>query len=439
MPPRKTDRICVVGAGPGGLSAAFFLEERGYEHVAVLEKSDQVAGKARTWWVDGTPIDLGALDVGKPDKLIRAMAAVVGQPLVRTAKLGILDLATGTVTSEISDLMKGVGKLRLGWLVLKYLYYTGIRYAPYLESPGMVGAPQDLTAPMSVWLDRHGLADLRPIFEYSCTNFGYGPLDEIPAAYLLRFIDLGDFLEVLDVDIGIDSWPKNFKNGYQSLWEGVAGRLRNVRTGVSIEGVRRHPMSADPVRVHIRGQPEAETFDHVIVACCLDSSIGDVLADIAPPTRELFDRVIVQPYTTTVCKVKGLPRLALSTIPLTSDGRTACLIKNWNQGEGSAFYVMNRDGETDEELFRNICNDMAGVGTVDGKPDEVTVEACVHQENWRYFPHVSSEDMANAFYEQLEALQGRFNTYFTGGLMGFETVHNTMRYSESLVQRFFPA
>ena len=43
------------------------------------------------------------------------------------------------------------------------------------------------------------------------------------------------------------------------------------------------------------------------------------------------------------------------------------------------------------------------------------------------------------FYDDFERMQGVGNTYFTGGLLGFETVGNTVRYSESLVERFFPA
>ena len=435
--PKKDDRICVVGAGPGGLSAAFFLAERGYANVTVLEKAEQVGGKARSWWVDGTPIDLGALDVAKPYHRIRALAALVGQPLVQTAGLGLINYANKSATSEISTLMNGVGKLKLGWLMAKYLYYTGIRYANYLEQPGFTKAPPELAAPMSVFLERTGLSDLRPIFDYACTNFGYGPVDKIPAAYLMRFMDFGDFVEVLEVDLGIATWPRNFVNGYQSLWEAVAGRLSALRLGVTIESITRHPLTPNPVHVRIAGR--TEHYDHVIVACCLDSSIGTLVADLSGPDRELFGRIKTQPYTTTVCRMRGLPRLALGAIPIAPDGHVLCLIKNWDKGDGSAFYIMNPEGLPAERIFENIRADMASLRTLDGKPLDLHVDELMHYEAWKYFPHVSSEDFAKGFYDEFERLQGSANTYFTGGMLGFETVHTTMRYSESVVERFFPA
>jgi len=435
--PQKSDRICIIGAGPGGLSSAFFLNERGYQNVTVLEKSELVGGKARSWWVDGTPIDLGALDVGRNYRRVRALAKLVGQPLVRTAKLGMMDPRTGVAASKLDRLTRGVGKLRLAWMMLKYLYLTGIRYANYLEQPGMQNVPPALTPPLSDWLHSHGMDDLRPMFDYICTNFGYGPVDVIPAAYLLRFIDFGNMLEMLSVDLGFRSWPRNFHEGYQSLWEGVAGQLPDVRLGVEIEGVTRHPDEADPVQVRIAGKSEPLGFEHVIIACCLDPSIGNLVRDLEEKQLALFCSIKTQPYSTTVCRIHGLPRISLGAIPLPPQGHTYCFIKNWDQGEGAAFYIMNRDGLTDEQLFANLRSDMASLSTLDGEKIEVRVNEIVHHENWKYFPHVLTDDLAAGFYDSFERMQGDNATYFTGGLLGFETVGCTMRYSEGLVQRFF--
>jgi len=44
MAQRKTKRVLVVGAGPGGLTAAMILGRRGYE-VEVFEKQPQVGGR----------------------------------------------------------------------------------------------------------------------------------------------------------------------------------------------------------------------------------------------------------------------------------------------------------------------------------------------------------------------------------------------------------
>ena len=42
----KTDeRICIIGGGPAGLSAAMYLEKKGYKNYVIYEKLNKVGGK----------------------------------------------------------------------------------------------------------------------------------------------------------------------------------------------------------------------------------------------------------------------------------------------------------------------------------------------------------------------------------------------------------
>ena len=47
--------VVIVGAGPGGLTAAYLLTKRG-EHPVVLEADDVVGGISRTVVRDGWPV-----------------------------------------------------------------------------------------------------------------------------------------------------------------------------------------------------------------------------------------------------------------------------------------------------------------------------------------------------------------------------------------------
>ena len=42
----KNDRICIIGGGPAGISAAVFLEQKGYENYVIYEKLNKVGGKS---------------------------------------------------------------------------------------------------------------------------------------------------------------------------------------------------------------------------------------------------------------------------------------------------------------------------------------------------------------------------------------------------------
>jgi protoporphyrinogen oxidase len=39
------ERICIIGGGPAGLSAAMYLEKKGYKNYVIYEKDNRVGGK----------------------------------------------------------------------------------------------------------------------------------------------------------------------------------------------------------------------------------------------------------------------------------------------------------------------------------------------------------------------------------------------------------
>jgi len=53
-------RICVIGAGPGGLSLAHFLQKNGYNNVHVYEKHHVVGGKATGVWCESRQQYIGS-------------------------------------------------------------------------------------------------------------------------------------------------------------------------------------------------------------------------------------------------------------------------------------------------------------------------------------------------------------------------------------------
>ena len=56
----KNARIAIIGAGPAGLSTAWFLMKQGFKRVTVLEKLGRVGGLCKSITIDGMSYDLGA-------------------------------------------------------------------------------------------------------------------------------------------------------------------------------------------------------------------------------------------------------------------------------------------------------------------------------------------------------------------------------------------
>ena len=56
----------VIGSGFSGLSAACYLAKDGYQ-VTVMEKNEQIGGRAREWEQDGFKFDMGPSWYWMPD------------------------------------------------------------------------------------------------------------------------------------------------------------------------------------------------------------------------------------------------------------------------------------------------------------------------------------------------------------------------------------
>ncbi|MBR0050329.1 MAG: aminooxidase, partial [Firmicutes bacterium] len=54
-----------------------------------------------------------------------------------------------------------------------------------------------------------------------------------------------------------------------------------------------------------------------------------------------------------------------------------------------------------------------------------------------YFPHVFSEDYTAGWYDKVEAMQGKYDTFYAGEVMSYGDMDETAEYSRELVDRFF--
>ncbi|MBQ4381483.1 MAG: hypothetical protein II794_01945, partial [Oscillospiraceae bacterium] len=54
-----------------------------------------------------------------------------------------------------------------------------------------------------------------------------------------------------------------------------------------------------------------------------------------------------------------------------------------------------------------------------------------------YFPHVFSKDYTEGWYDKVEAMQGKYDTFYAGEIMSFGDMDETAEYSRELVERFF--
>lgn len=405
-------RIAVLGAGAAGLSIAHALEHAGYRHVTVLERSDRVGGKCCTIDLEGRSYELGAALLTPAYQHVRALAREVGARVTPKISGICLDLETGRKTFRVPA-VRDASTLDLG-IALARLCAELVHHRRVLH-PGFSAVDPKLARPFTEWAGSRGLMTAARLMEPWFTTFGYGYVDEMPAAYVLKYAALfGPAFELLD-------------GGYQGLWERVARRL-DVRRNVDVRAVRR-----DDDGVAIEWNGRTTRFDALIVACPVDAALA--VLDAGTEERDLLSRVRWQDYRVVVASVKRF-----------CDGRYVFFPKHFaSSTRGHPMFTYRRWADSDVRLFYAFG---AGDTSLDETAERVaeTVRAAggeltrVHRTvGWRYFPHVTPADMAAGFYDRLEALQGERRTFHAGELLSFGTVENVVAYSNTLVQRGFGA
>ena len=412
-------RVCVIGAGASGLTAARELEKLGHR-VTVLERQGEVGGKCGSVQVGGRWYDLGGHVCTARYVTLARMVAELGLTTMPVTPARPFDMVTGRPSP-----MEGPTELARHWL--RYVQ-TRDRDFPGILAPGLAPVARTLAAPVADWLATNGLEGFarHSALMYTSCGYGYMQEPELPALYFLKFAEL---LVGAPPDAPLPRfWT--IEHGFLKLWKTVAAGLRDLRLNTSVRAVERMPSG---VRVHT--ETESLEFDEVVVATPLHE-VPPFLSP-TPEEREIFGKVRRYDYYTTIVSAEGLPEDGFFLLqPHASEpgweGRAVAVHQRY-PGDGMAIaYAYGKPGVDDgEAIVRRLREDLGRMG---GRMGEVHTQV-----RWDYFPHFSSEDIANGIYDRLEGLQGQNHTFYVGSLLNFELVESNVAYATALVERHFSA
>ena len=435
-------RIAIIGAGPAGMSAAWFLKQNGYRDVRVFEKADRVGGKCLTFPFEGRQFDLAAHEMLAGYGDVMDIATALGVPTTGYQNVLVYDRGS----KQYMDMMQatqsgGYGKLAIVWASLRYLWLLLTRYRRFSQpGSGFAGAPPDLLQPLASWLREQRLEALTETILFVMKVQGFGRLDQIPAAYFVKFQGPRNWISnVLHVAGLVQYWPRVFKHGFQSLWDAVAEQV-DVHLGTRITAVRRVPApgtNSIAVTIDFEGRP-SETFDCVILSCPLDlPTLRGIGLDVGRQEEQVLEKVRYVNFVTTACTARGIPAGVVGTIPLPPLLDYTGYIKIYADSPMTIFFNLSPTPEVDQhEVMERIRAQVAALPPHEGTTAHVTGQ---HEHKvWPYFPHVDLTDFRAGFYDQLESLQGFRHTYYSSSLLAFETVGTTVAYSRGLIDRYFP-
>jgi predicted NAD/FAD-binding protein len=436
----KLRRILVVGAGSAGLSAAWYLKQKGYQHVDVVESSDRVGGKCKSLKHQGKPYEMGAFTVTPGYRNVIKLAKTFGVALEKQPPRHAFSMRRKQVMAIKDAMLKDFTFFTLLLSVLRY-YGKLWRYRSALSKPGLASNNpskiyDELAQPFQKWLVENKMLGLQGLFRITITDMGYGRFSEIPTLYVLKYLNFWNFTTLLLYGAGLGKgMPKRFKHGFESLWQSVATSL-NVSLKTDILSVKRGEQIQVELLTHgttaKHNRQETKLYDAIIIACPPDRLV-DVM-DYSDEERGLISQFKYSPYVVNLFEVSGMPNEVIGAINEEKVGDPKEIMRPWASANGAVAYSVQKGDLSDEDIINQARHSI----NVLYRHYPVTVDEHIHTEKWHYFPHVGSKEIGDGqFYFKFEQLQGQNNTYFTGSYLSFETVELAVSYSRQLVRKYF--
>jgi len=473
----KNTRIAIIGAGPAGLSAGMYLEQKGYENYVIFEKTDHVGGKCKSPYFHGKRHEMGAL-MGVPSYYavqdVEKFAGVThdGPKLHRSYLLpnGKKDTRFDKKLSNLYHLYKLKKQIKKFGKILETKYkgydicgHLGVsegRYEGFAVTPGREPVKgvnpnlKDLALPFKEFVEMNKVPLVQEIWIQPFTSFGYGYFDEIPAAYVLKYLDFQTMMNFVKINL----WT--WKDGTQSIYEALNDKLKHpARLNSTVTKIVR----GDKVTITVNG--EEEVFDKLIITAPLQ--VGEIknpiaqgldsYLDVTDKERELFSKIDYERYDTFAFNVpkEKYPKTSLYVVDnMTPEtvGHGMVYYMRWidEPNQPLIAYRLRKHKErnetveeykarpelTYEETMATCIDDIKKLG-LDPVKDENGKEKIELEFQTYYFPHIFSEDYAAGWYEKVEGMQGENNTFYAGEIMSFGDMDETIEYSRDLVNRFF--
>ena len=466
-----TDRICIIGGGPAGISAAMYLEKKGYENYVIYERQNKVGGKCFSPLIDvngeSRTYETGAIMGAITYHAVHEVEEFAGVdhadgPNMRRMdrdksgkEIFPFDPKKNFSISKMFSLLKLKKQMKKLVEIMETKYkgydcygHRGVAQGRYNGlSKGLDDALQmidgvnpnlkDLALPFDQFCKLNGVEEVMRIWIGPYTSFGYGYFDEIPAAYVMKYLDTTTAIEFINMRL----WT--WKNGTQSIYEAANKKLKNpalLNTEV-VKVVR--PAEGTDGKIEITVKDEAgertEEFDQLIITTPLDHFVQ--YADARDEEKELFSKIIHEKYVDFIARFDKdagptISGYIFDNMTVERLGHAMVYYHRWEDQQANCpstvYALRNHMGSTDVPYDKTIdlmMEDMKACG--------FPVRERLYEQETYYCPHVSPKDYADGWYDKLDAMQGKQKTWYAGEVMGFGDMEDTCAASRDLVDRFF--
>ncbi len=427
----KNTRICIVGAGPGGLMSALTLRRLGYNHVTVLNRdachAHHIGGKCHTVKHDEIACDTGAVFVLGTYPTVKRLAKQADIQLIKSPPFVIQckDGSTrpfGCPPHPISFWKKAAEYIRIFIQVIKY--HQIFKCSVGEVHPRIV---KDLALPYSDWVAKYRLNFFNGAVYPLMRSFGFGYDEQkVPAVYILKcfpcFTTNGNWLSLWNPS-KIDLY--RIKEGYGGLWKRLGSDL-DILSDIKVDQIQRNEHGGV---VHHNGNMKTE-FDKLILSCPLDEALK--FLDASSEEKAIFSKIKCFSVWQAIVQAEGLgDAVIIEKYQSHAFVGHAMSYHRYNPEKNWYYFFGYTGGKPENEIMEILKKDIEDFG---GRLLSEPILRC-----WKDFdPHFNTKDVADGYQGRLEKLQGKNSTYYSGALLNPFGVELVASYAEKLMKKHFP-
>ena len=411
----QNTRIGIVGAGPGGISMAKILAEKGYKNVTIFEKEKEIGGKSWSVAHEGLVHELGtcyaALGYGQAFKWMKetGVRKINNEPAFIAGK-------------KYHTYAYG-GKSK--WAALQEF----LRYRKYWQKfhKGQI-PPEVYSLPTLEWLQANRFDILIRSMHRGMTAMGYGFLEEVPLYHTFQWVNPAMIIT------GAINAVYEPVQGWQTLWQRLAEPMQ-VYLDCEVEGVVRG--NAKPQLLTKHGTFE---FDEIILTLPLsdagnmleftkeEQTVVDAIRWGALKTNLVVTREWYQDESIRVYKPQVASRATAKMGHLMAVRRTSTQkLPNNSYGNITPGYVCYQMAEShSSEALRKLLHE-------DLSKEGVKNYQIVAERKWRYMPFFKTEALQNGIVNTLKNMQGKDHCWYSGCVFSHESIRNIVEFNKQLV------
>lgn len=436
------DPICIVGAGPSGLTIANGLEDKGFSTI-IFEKNPVVGGKCQEYY-DPLFHPLGALLLSnvtyKETLPVVEASGVPLLPFANTAKTWLFDWITGEV--QEAPLSPPELFLLVQEDTQRYTVFWNNIFSPKMTNIGYKnGIPEEYTVPFLQWLSANNLTSLQPIFEAGMVPYGYGDITETPAIYMLQYFTP----DILHFFAGQhDGYLVDFHQVFVQYAENfVKGPILTNTNITKIDRSGDHPVIT---YTNQTGSTASQSCSKLILAFPpVMHALQAANLDISADETIVFSPVGITEYWSGAVSVAAPGGFRYEAETYEAVGQPSAFVRLFNESSVATTWSWGKyRGSRTMEEARILLKETLSKVNKDPRnatelPRPVTDDDVKEFQKWDYFAHYDPRELRAGFYGKFNALQGKQNTYYASGLNGFETVEFAIRAGKDVVDTYFPS